>query len=74
LEQVVFQQVAVIQCLEAKLEQLIRYMNFPEELEDELLGKEREEREAREEDEREEGEVDNDSMPELISMEDLNSA
>jgi hypothetical protein len=64
LEQVVFQQVAVIQCLEAKLEQLIRYMNFPQELEDELLGKEREE----------EGEVDNNSMPELISMEDLNSA
>lgn len=57
LEQVVFQQAAVIQSLEARLTQLIRYMNFPQELEDELLGKEREE-----------------DMPELISMEDLNTA
>jgi hypothetical protein len=37
LEQVVFDQANLIQSLEAKLEQLIRYMNFPEEVESELL-------------------------------------
>lgn len=55
LEQVVFQQVATIQSLESRLTQLIKYMNFPQELEDELLGKEEED------------------MPPLISMEDLNA-
>ncbi len=54
LEQVVFQQAATIRTLEARLEQLIKYSNFPQELEDELLGV--------------------DHMPELISMEDLNSS
>jgi hypothetical protein len=59
LEQVVFNQAATIMALESRLTQLIRYMNFPQELEDELLDKEREVE-------------DNDSMPDLISMEDLN--
>ena len=60
LEQVVFQQQATIMALESRLTQLVKYMNFPQELEDELLDKERGE--------------DNDSMPELISMDDLNAA
>ena len=37
LEQVVFEQAATIHSLEARLEQLVRYMNFPEEVERELL-------------------------------------
>ena len=37
LEQLVFEQAATIQSLEARLEQLVRYMNFPEEVENDLL-------------------------------------